>query len=816
MRSKPARSCRTMALAASVVASLAWSCARATAEQAPATQADASRLTTNVGVLQEPAATVPPSPRAKPVVPPPPSEIGAAKTYAVLQGYCAQCHQTGLLKTPAAGGLLGNILDVGALAGNRRLVRPGEPDASPLYEIMQRRHWPLDVASLLPGTNWPRANEQQALRSWIEQVPRTANGCNDREPIRGDSVVAAVTQMIEAEPPESRSDIRVVSLTEVFDACADDAEMAAYRDGVTTLLNSLSWAEKPFTLKPFGPSGTLLLVRLKDLDWVPAHWQRLAAIYPYANMPGTRLPDEVRAMTGTTVPLVRGDWLVATALNAPLFYDLTGMPERLADLERILNVDASRLAYRGAGIRIGLTRSEITTGHRVLERLPGKSGPMWRAYDLAADTPLGNLREHPIGPEAVAGAPAPFRAEAIRVMVPGPNGYPKLALFDGQGRRIPTVPDAVASPALRGASVPSGMLGCYGCHRAGPIGGKDEVRALAASDALSLETRTAIRALHPEQPSIDRLLAEDRSRRAGPTAAESPRATEPAAGDTTPAATTTAVATAAPPNATAPAETIAGLDPLTALAAAHLRSATLEQGAREFGVPVATFRRLIDSLPPEERLIGRRLQHTAIPRVELDRVLVAMAGSRSPLPVTTGSAASPTADARLTLWTNQHTYRQGDTATFSAHTSTNCYLTLIGVDSRGIATVLFPNDFETDNQLKAGQTIKVPSDGSPYQFRFTRPGRETVVGVCLASPRPLGGIEHDFERQRFTTLGSWRNFLGELAVRAEEASTSQDATTAQTKGRPRGRARDKDKEPASPAPTLADPHTRMVITYEVK
>ncbi len=83
-------------------------------------------------------------------IPARPDEPRAAKAYGVFETHCARCHQTGRLETPLASGGLANILSIDEVARDPVLVKPGLPDASRIYDVLETRHSPLDVFSERP------------------------------------------------------------------------------------------------------------------------------------------------------------------------------------------------------------------------------------------------------------------------------------------------------------------------------------------------------------------------------------------------------------------------------------------------------------------------------------------------------------------------------------------------------------------------------------------------------------------------------------------------------------------------------------------
>jgi hypothetical protein len=181
------------------------------------------------------------------------------------------------------------------------------------------------------------------------------------------------------------------------------------------------------------------------------------------------------------------------------------------------------------------------------------------------------------------------------------------------------------------------------------------------------------------------------------------------------------------------------------------------------------------------------------------------AGERGTEAVAHDTAPEPRGGLNLKLRADKEAYVSGEVITFYARASADCYLTLIGVDNAGMATVLFPNEFEQKNLLSAGQELRVPGERAPYRFRANEKGRETLVGVCTVGVKIADGIRQDYERQWFTTLGDWRTFLRRaLAGRPAEARGGR-----RRKGRGAAEAK-----PAAPLPP--EHHARTAIPYEVR
>jgi hypothetical protein len=168
--------------------------------------------------------------------------------------------------------------------------------------------------------------------------------------------------------------------------------------------------------------------------------------------------------------------------------------------------------------------------------------------------------------------------------------------------------------------------------------------------------------------------------------------------------------------------------------------------------------------------LARRLQQGVLPRADLDRLFALLKGIDKPQdPQSSGGFLRDVkSEIGLSLWIDKLVPSKGDLVVIKAQADTDCYLTIISVDAEGKATVLFPNDFEKDNLLSAGKTVSVPGSDAPYQLRFKADGTETLIARCSTSSLPPTGIEHDFERQRFTLLGNWESYIQDTLVTEAE------------------------------------------------
>lgn len=256
---------------------------------------------------------------------------------------------------------------------------------------------------------------------------------------------------------------------------------------------------------------------------------------------------------------------------------------------------------------------------------------------------------------------------------------------------------------------------------------------------------------------------------------------------------------------------IAGLDPATALASEYLSLVSLDRAAAETGALAEDFAARLAAVTGEAAPLAQRLRQSSLPRADWERLRAALAGAKVVETRTHTAGALPSSTLNVTLWSETATFKAGDLLTVHAQANSDCYLTIITVEPDGQATVLFPNDFEPDNRLTAGKPVTVPTNGAPYQLRLDKTGKQGVVGICHANAKRPEGIGHDFERQRFTSLGDWRAFLATSNDKEAEYQRVQE------EGRKfRARRSGKPEEPAAQLPVGTENEGRAGVTIEIK
>lgn len=689
-----------------------------------------------------------------PRVPPPPEHPTEAKAYATLDRLCAGCHQTGKLTLARPAGGFGHVLDLNRVRSDATVVAPANPDGSRLYTVMQlrtRAHEDIEVA----------AADLEAVRDWIAGA-KSASGCPDRRRLTRTDDEAAIA----AKPPETPLQSRHLSLRAAYNACASDADMMAYRHAVTFAVNSLSWSLKPVVLSAIDAEGTLLRVDLAALGWDTSRWQKLVDAYPYA------ADENSLAASPSTL---RGEWFVAQALKAPLYYDMLGLPDRLQTLQSSLRIDAAGDVLQNRVKRAGVKTSAVARGSRLIQRHEFPNGGFWTTYEYAPTPGRADVFESPGGP----GTRGATKADASLALFNLPSGYKAFFMANGDGLRLNELPTSVARNEAHPSQRLTAGVACLSCHARGVVPVTDELRARVQGDtAVPRDIRDKVLALHPVGDDLTRLADADNNR----------------------------LADALSRSGLVPGAIIDGVDPTVALMQLYERDVTLDGVATHLGVAPAAVRDLAGQVTGRAGDLVERLLHGPVSRRLFEAsepdLVEALAGKPAKeaaalLPVETGRPDGP----QLVIRTGAGVFKSGETLTVRVRTSDTCYLTLINVDRTGRGTVVFPNDFEQNNYLEAGRELRVPADGAPYVFRLRDPGRETVIGHCMTASKSPPGIRHDFERQRFTELGDYGAFLSRTAANEPEAKVgAPKAATPETKGsRRRGAPATRQAAPSSAA-----------------
>lgn len=435
----------------------------------------------------------------------------AAKAQAVFKAHCYRCHgQDGAIE-----GGLNYVTDLSKLVARKKVV-PGNPDGSRLLKRM-------DEGTMPPPDEKPRptAADTATVRKWIEAGAPGADAASPRAVVSQADVLDAALADLEKMDRRTRRFQRYFALNHLYNAGLNDEELQTYRNALAKLVNSLSWNSRIAVPVAVDSTKTVLRIDLRWYQWDATTWNRILQEYPYGVLDDTIAARAVSVSTAAKVPVVRGDWFVATASRAPLYYDVLLLPSSLTELERQLRVDAVLNVQQERVVRVGFNGSGISRFNRVLERHDSAQGMYWRTYDF--DEPPANLAERvngnllpdrrnvfafPLGPNA---AENPFQHAGGEAIFALPNGLHAFFLARADNSRLDKGPIAIVSDPKRPDRAVEAGVSCMSCHTTGILPKADQIRDHLGKNpkAFSRTDADTIRALYPAKEKSLELMQED-------------------------------------------------------------------------------------------------------------------------------------------------------------------------------------------------------------------------------------------------------------------------------------------------------------------
>lgn len=438
----------------------------------------------------------------------PPSDPAARAAFDALDKHCARCHQAGpSLKRQKPAKNFGNILNLAVIARDPDLILPGNPDGSGLFIQIAKKDMPYDCFQEFDCEAEPTEAEVKAVYDWIRGLGDTLTAaCANREPLDEAAVVIAMAKDVEAQTRDRRKGMRYVTLTHFYNACASDADMVRYRQGVVKLLNSLSRSPQALKMRTIDPQRTIIAFNLADLGWTTEDWARLAGLYPYGMAPKVPAYETMVSITGTKLPWVRGDWLAFTASRPPIYYDLLKLPTTFAELEGQEGVDVKANIEAFLARRAGFQKSGVSKHNRLIERHAIPTGYFWTSYDFKSDRPAQSLFVHPLGP---FGADA-FKHDGGETIFSLPNGFQAYYLNTAEGERLGKGPTEIVLDDSQRDRAVTNAISCFGCHNQGIRQATDDVRAHVLHDeSFPEKIRESVDALYAPQEEMKTLLEHD-------------------------------------------------------------------------------------------------------------------------------------------------------------------------------------------------------------------------------------------------------------------------------------------------------------------
>ena len=141
--------------------------------------------------------------------------------------------------------------------------------------------------------------------------------------------------------PFDRAFARYFTMTHLYNAGESVRILQEYRNGLSKLINSLSWGSTVINPQPIDPQETILYIDLRNYEWdVNDGWGQIEGAYPYHiafDAPTqTALKAQLKRLQGemkADIPSVHADWFLAVGSLPPLYHDLLDLPLTDRELE---------------------------------------------------------------------------------------------------------------------------------------------------------------------------------------------------------------------------------------------------------------------------------------------------------------------------------------------------------------------------------------------------------------------------------------------------------------------------------------------------
>lgn len=193
----------------------------------------------------------------------------AKQAQAVLKDRCYACHG----ESGANEGGFNYALNRKRLV--RELIVPGSTEESKLFQRVDKGEMPPD-GDMLP------AAEIETLKKWIEvDAPAFSTG-TQREFVTPVEMLSVMLKDLEKVNDRDRPFYRYFTLTHLYNAGFEDNELESYRQGLSKLINSLSWGREVRVPVPVDAAKTVLRIDLRHYKWNENDaWSRVIAADPY-------------------------------------------------------------------------------------------------------------------------------------------------------------------------------------------------------------------------------------------------------------------------------------------------------------------------------------------------------------------------------------------------------------------------------------------------------------------------------------------------------------------------------------------------------
>ncbi|MEM8983669.1 MAG: caspase family protein [Pseudomonadota bacterium] len=119
----------------------------------------------------------------------------------------------------------------------------------------------------------------------------------------------------------------------------------------------------------------------------------------------------------------------------------------------------------------------------------------------------------------------------------------------------------------------------------------------------------------------------------------------------------------------------------------------------------------------------------------------------------------------LTVTANQDVYELGDFLQLSIEVPTKGYLNIVSIDSRDQSTVLYPNRFDSDNNVEPG-VLAFPTEAMNFDLPASEPTGDTLI-VAIFTEYPVNAF--DLRISDYNNIGDPIDVFAPVSARATRA-----------------------------------------------
>jgi hypothetical protein len=416
--------------------------------------------------------------------------------------HCERCHAD----TTSS---IGWILDLGQLVADGQLV-PGASSSSRVVEVLKNGHARAieeDIAT--PGN-------AELVARFVDDLPIDPVGCEPLPLVSVDATFEAMAADISAAPADARPFTRYLGLTYASNSGLCGPALERQRRALFEAVNAVSLGENVVLPQAIDGDGLLYRIDIRDYRWDRGidlmddgqeeygdGWLAIvAASGPYAAVYRGVEADAVSREAQTPVPFLPGNALVHGVAAGDLYYALVGVRRDMQVHRLELGVGEHPMFRQPEqGVTwLGFLDDAFAREVAVVRAVQGRPE---RAYWVIQEQDTG---------DAESIFDAPFDSESsspAQISFGLPNGMLAFAIESPEWVRQTSVVSHASCRVCGEAGV--GVAACAGCHAAGPVAVRDEVRGVAESNPAIYVTQTLedIGRYYATPAELDALLQSD-------------------------------------------------------------------------------------------------------------------------------------------------------------------------------------------------------------------------------------------------------------------------------------------------------------------